>query len=235
MPRKLNELLELDLDTIQDQAELRGILTDALAEAGRFSTMATHAEEQVQRFSNEVGELRKHNENTKSLLETIRSLQEKLDTLSPGTTKATSTDSGDESHSGDAPTQEEVIRLEQSLSAEAKSAVEAVWETLTPEQRERFHSDPSFRWSILEEAARRNRKTPDSPWSSPTSGKEEKGSSSGEPNIVELFENTLRGPTKPRGPASRTELKGSISTEQTNAGYPDGGVDSMFGTRSADQ
>lgn len=160
-------------------------LQEAQAEAEKQKGIADNAEKLVQRWSNEVGELRKQ---VKEAVDKYQALLASIGGKAPE--DLNSGPSGGKN--GDATADE----IEASLTEEQKRAVEQVYASADEETKLRFHQDEQFRKQFLLEAKQRVREVPASPWDKPGVRKraDESGSSGGDAmKVAELFDRVLRG------------------------------------------
>lgn len=180
--------------------DLEAKVTAANAEADKQRGIAENAEKLVQKWSAEVGELRKQaKESGDKLAEALTKISELEQKISGSTTQ------GKKTKEEQQPTAEEI---EKSLEEPQRKAVEAVYAQLTAADKSRYHSDEQFRLTVLKEAQQRIQVVPESPWKKPDAGKKKDSPDADGVMVGAIFDKVMKGarftPPGGNGTAQRT-------------------------------
>jgi hypothetical protein len=185
--------------------DLEAKVSAANAESDKQRGIAENAEKLVQKWSAEVGELRKQaKESGDKLAEALAKISDLEQKISGSTTP------GKKTKEEQQPTAEEI---EKSLEEPQRKAVEAVYAQLKAEDKSRYHSDEQFRLAVLKEAQQRVQVVPESPWKKPDAGKKKDTPDADGVMVGALFDKVLKGArfTPPGGNGTAHRTGGDIT------------------------
>lgn len=171
-----------DTSTQEHQEKITALEAEVEKQKGRVE----NAEQLVQKWSNEVGDIRKEREALKAETDALAVKLKELDALKEKLvqTDATTTAKGSGDPGKKEPTLEEV---EKSLSEDAKKVCEAAFGKLTDDEKIQFRDDEGFRKDFFLQAAE-IKPVPTSPWLTSPKKKSEETPSAQKKRIRELFE-----------------------------------------------
>lgn len=184
-------------------ADLTSKLEASNKEADKQKGIAENAEKLVQKWSNEVGELRKQaKESADKQAALEKELEELKQKISGSTTQGKKTPDEKPETADD---------IEKSLDEAQRKAVEAAYAQADEEVKARFHEDQQFRLEFLKTAKERVKVIPADPWKKPESKQSKKQEGADSSDIGKLFDKVLKRerftPPGGNGSAQRSGLK----------------------------
>lgn len=165
-------------------ADLTSNLEAANKEAEKQKGIAENAEKLVQKWSGEVGELRKQaKESADKQAALDKELEELKQKISGSTTQGKKTP--DEKP-------ETADEIEKTLDEAQRKAVEAAYAQAGEDVKVRFHEDQQFRLEFLKTAKERVKVIPADPWKKPESKQAKKPEGADSSVIAGLFDKALK-------------------------------------------
>ena len=158
----------------------------AKEEVAKYKKIAEEAEGVLQKWANEIGEVRKERDALVKERDEFKAIIAELKgkgTLAAGGKTETSPE-----------------EVEKTLGEEQRKAVEDVFAQFSPEEKVKFHEDPEFRKQVLETAHSSIKSVPASPWTTPTASAKKRPDATAK-RIQELFNKAKqRSQAQPAGP-----------------------------------
>lgn len=189
-------------------ADMTSKLEAANEEADKQKGIAENAEKLVQKWSNEVGDLRKQVKESaekQGLLE--KELEELKQKISGSTTQGKKTPE-------EKP--ETADEIENTLDEAQRKAVEAAYAQAGEDVKARYHEDEQFRLAFLKTAKERVKVIPADPWRKPESKQAKKQDGTDSSEIGKLFDKALKRErfTPPGGNGSAQRSGGATQSGQ---------------------
>lgn len=165
-------------------ADLTAKLDAANKEVDKQKAIAENAEKLVQKWSNEVGELRKQ---AKEYAEKQALLEKEIEDLKQKISGSTV-----QGKKVPEEKQETAEDIEKTLDDAQRQAVEAAYAEADDEVKARFHEDQQFRYEFLKTAKERVKVIPADPWKKPENKQSKKREGSDLSEIAALFDKVLK-------------------------------------------